>query len=279
LLKKSPEIIIATPGRLIDFVSSNVISLQRVTYLVLDEADRMLDMGFEPQIRSITGRIRKDRQTLMWSATWNKSVQGIAKDFLKDPMIVNIGSVDLSANHKVTQKFFFVKENEKVQSLLKFMNKVYTGFKILIFSSTKRNVDEITTILRENGWPSLAIHGDKKQNEREWVLKEFKRGSAPILVATDVAARGLDISDIQIVINYDMTHEIDNYVHRIGRTARAGKLGTSITFFAPGDMAMAIKLKEILLEANQEIPKELEKLISLQKQKGRSRYSQKRKFE
>jgi len=174
-LRKQPEICIATPGRLIDFISEGVISLNRITYLVLDEADRMLDMGFEPQIRSITGQIRPDRQTLMWSATWNQQVQGIAKDFLNDPVIVNIGSVDISANHKVYQKFVFLQHNDKTQRLLELMNDVMDGNKVLIFAGTKKSCDEICQLLREDGWPCLSIHGDKKQNEREWVLKEFKK--------------------------------------------------------------------------------------------------------
>jgi len=223
----------------------------------------MLDMGFEPQIRSITGQIRPDRQTLMWSATWNQQVQGIAKDFLNDPVIVNIGSVDISANHKVYQKFVFLQHNDKTQRLLELMNDVMDGNKVLIFAGTKKSCDEICQLLREDGWPCLSIHGDKKQNEREWVLKEFKKGNSPILVATDVAARGLDINDIQLVINFDMPHELETYVHRIGRTARAGKTGVSISFFAPGDIGLAVQLKTLLLEANQEIPKQLDKLITL----------------
>jgi len=140
--------------------------------------------------------------------------------------------------------------------------------------------------LREDGWPSVAIHGDKKQNEREWVIKEFKKGSAPILIATDVAARGLDINDIKIVINYDMTGEIETYVHRIGRTARAGKDGISITFFSPSDIGMSKKVQEILIEAKQEVPKQLDKLLNLQKNSKRSanfdnqsgRFDKKRKY-
>jgi ATP-dependent RNA helicase DDX5/DBP2 len=192
-LSRGVEVCIATPGRLIDMLEAGKTNLRRVTYLVLDEADRMLDMGFEPQIRKIIGQIRPDRQTLMWSATWPKEVRALASDFLQDFIQVNIGSMELAANHRITQIVEVVTEMEKRDRMIKHMEKVMENKenKILIFVGTKRVADEITRFLRQDGWPALSIHGDKQQNERDWVLDQFKTGKSPIMVATDVASRGI----------------------------------------------------------------------------------------
>lgn len=192
-LSRGVEVCIATPGRLIDMLEAGKTNLRRVTYLVLDEADRMLDMGFEPQIRKIISQIRPDRQTLMWSATWPKEVRALAKDFLNDFIQVNIGSMDLSANHRITQIVEVCNESEKRDKMIRHMEKIMDNKdnKILIFTGTKRVADEITRFLRQDGWPALSIHGDKQQNERDWVLDQFKTGKSPIMVATDVASRGI----------------------------------------------------------------------------------------
>lgn len=190
-LRRGVEIVIATPGRLIDMLESRVTNLRRVTYLVLDEADRMLDMGFEPQIRKIIQQIRPDRQTLLWSATWPKEIQSLANEFLKDPYQVLIGSADLKANHRISQHFDFPGEADKYPKLIRILEKEMDGRRILIFCETKRGCDTVTRQLRMDGWPALSIHGDKTQNERDWVLKEFRDGKHPIMIATDVAARGL----------------------------------------------------------------------------------------
>ncbi|KIW08159.1 ATP-dependent RNA helicase DBP2, variant [Verruconis gallopava] len=192
-LQRGVEVCIATPGRLIDMLESGKTNLRRVTYLVLDEADRMLDMGFEPQIRKIIGQIRPDRQTCMWSATWPKEVRQLAADFQTDFIQVNIGSLDLSANHRITQIVEVVSEMEKRDRMIKHLEKIMENRenKVLIFTGTKRVADDITRFLRQDGWPALSIHGDKQQNERDWVLNEFKTGKSPIMVATDVASRGI----------------------------------------------------------------------------------------
>jgi ATP-dependent RNA helicase DDX5/DBP2 len=262
-LRDGVEIVIATPGRMIDFLEGGDTNLKRVTYLVLDEADRMLDMGFEPQVRKITSQVRPDRQTLMWSATWPKEVQKLARDICReDPVHINVGSLDLRTAHTIRQYVEVVAEADKRSRLKRLLEKVMDGSKILIFAQTKRDGDQLTREMRLDGWPALCIHGDKKQEERDWVLKEFKAGKSPILVATDVASRGLDVKDIKYVINYDFPGQIEDYIHRVGRTGRAGATGSSYTFFTQDKFRHAKDLIKVLREANQPVPHELEKLAN-----------------
>ncbi|XP_062087672.1 DEAD-box ATP-dependent RNA helicase 20 [Humulus lupulus] len=256
-LQKGVEIVIATPGRLIDMMESHHTNLRRVTYLVLDEADRMLDMGFDPQIRKIVSQIRPDRQTLYWSATWPKEVEQLSRQFLYNPYKVIIGSQDLKANHAIRQHVDIVSENQKYNKLVKLLEDIMDGSRILIFMDTKKGCDQITRQLRMDGWPALSIHGDKSQAERDWVLSEFKAGKSPIMTATDVAARGLDVKDVKYVINYDFPGSLEDYVHRIGRTGRAGAKGTAYTFFTAANARFAKDLINILEEAGQKISPEL----------------------
>ncbi|KAL5503865.1 DBP2_2 [Sanghuangporus vaninii] len=260
-LQRGVEIVIATPGRLIDMLETGKTNLRRVTYLVMDEADRMLDMGFEPQIRKIVSQIRPDRQTLMFSATWPKDVQKLANDFLHDMIQVNIGSMELTANHNIAQIVEICTDFEKRTKLIKHLDYISTqNAKVLIFVGTKRVADDITKYLRQDGWPALAIHGDKEQRERDWVLGEFKAGRSPILIATDVASRGLDVKDVGYVINYDFPNNCEDYIHRIGRTGRAGQTGTSYTFFTTENAKSARELLTILREAKADIPPQLEEM-------------------
>ncbi|CAG8183037.1 unnamed protein product [Penicillium nalgiovense] len=262
-LSRGVEVCIATPGRLIDMLEAGRTNLRRVTYLVLDEADRMLDMGFEPQIRKIIGQIRPDRQTCMWSATWPKDVRQLASDFLSDYIQVNVGSTDLSANHRITQIVEVISDFEKRDKMIKHLEKIMEdrSNKCIIFTGTKRVADDITRFLRQDGWPALSIHGDKQQNERDWVLNEFKQGKSPIMVATDVASRGIDVRDITHVLNYDYPNNSEDYVHRIGRTARAGAKGTAITFFTTDNSKQARDLITILTEAKQQIDPRLAEMV------------------
>ncbi|KAL5532837.1 DBP2_1 [Sanghuangporus sanghuang] len=263
-LQRGVEIVIATPGRLIDMLESGKTNLRRVTYLVMDEADRMLDMGFEPQIRKIVSQIRPDRQTLMFSATWPKDVQKLANDFLHDFIQVNIGSTELTANHSICQIIEVCTDFEKRNKLIQHLERISTeNAKVLIFVGTKRVADDITKYLRQDGWPALAIHGDKEQRERDWVLGEFKAGRSPILIATDVASRGLDVKDIGYVINYDFPNNLEDYVHRIGRTGRAGMEGTAFTYFTTENARSARDLITILREAKAEVPYELEEMARI----------------
>ncbi|KAK9926819.1 hypothetical protein M0R45_024029 [Rubus argutus] len=250
-LRRGVEIVIATPGRLIDMLEAQHTNLRRVTYLVLDEADRMLDMGFEPQIRKIVSQTRPDRQTLYWSATWPREVETLARQFLRNPYKVIIGSASLKANQSIKQVVEVVSEFEKYNRLIKLLKESVVGSRILIFVETKKGCDHVTKQLRMDGWPALSIHGDKNQAERDWVLAEFKSGRCPIMTATDVAARGLDVKDIKCVINYDFPSSLEDYVHRIGRTGRAGATGTALTFFTESNGKFARELIKILQEAGQ----------------------------
>ncbi|KAF7397768.1 hypothetical protein HZH68_008990 [Vespula germanica] len=284
-LERGVEICIATPGRLIDFLERETTNLRRCTYLVLDEADRMLDMGFEPQIRKIIEQIRPDRQILMWSATWPKEVRALAEDFLTDYTHLNIGSLTLSANHNIVQIVDVCQEFEKDIKLYRLLQEIGTEKenKTIIFVETKRKVDDITRNIRRDGWQALSIHGDKNQQERDHVLQEFRSGRAPILVATDVAARGLEaqssltqcgvlpvlgrhnVDDVKYVINFDYPSSSEDYIHRIGRTGRRRQTGTAYAFFTSHNMKHAGDLIEVLREAGQNINPRLSEMAEMAK--------------
>uniref|UniRef100_A0A7S2XX29 RNA helicase n=1 Tax=Fibrocapsa japonica TaxID=94617 RepID=A0A7S2XX29_9STRA len=275
-LKRGIEIAIATPGRLIDHLESGATNLRRVTYLVLDEADRMLDMGFEPQIRKIVSQIRPDRQTLMWSATWPKEVQGLARDFLTNYYQVTVGSLELSANKDVTQIIECLEDFGKYRKLQEHLREGGGHLKTLIFVETKKGCDALTRSLRMDGYHARCIHGDKNQDERDWVLREFREDKIELLVATDVAARGLDVKNIVRVVNFDFPGNMEDYVHRIGRCGRAGAKGTAISFFASKNAKMARELIEILNKNGSHVPQELAQFQGMSygggRGGGRSRY-------
>ncbi|XP_043464027.1 DEAD-box ATP-dependent RNA helicase 20-like isoform X2 [Leptopilina heterotoma] len=280
-LERGVEICIATPGRLIDFLEKGTTNLRRCTYLVLDEADRMLDMGFEPQIRKIIEQIRPDRQVLMWSATWPKEVQALAEDFLNDYIQVNIGSLMLAANHNIRQIIEICQEHEKEAKLSKLLRELgcERGNKTIIFVETKKKVDDITKTIKREGWSAIAIHGDKSQPERDYVLSEFRTGKTAILVATDVAARGLDVEDVKYVVNFDYPNSSEDYIHRIGRTGRCQSAGTAYAFFTPNNARQAKELISVLEEAGQTINPQLAEMSNSQRHqygKGRQRWSNNR---
>ncbi|KAK0168719.1 hypothetical protein PV327_002493 [Microctonus hyperodae] len=265
-LERGVEIVIATPGRLIDFLERGTTNLRRTTYLVLDEADRMLDMGFEPQIRKIIEQIRPDRQVLMWSATWPKEVRNLAEEYLTDYTQLNVGSLSLSANHNILQIVDVCQEHEKEAKLGTLLQEIGNvnddGGKTIIFVETKKKVENITRNIRRYGWPAVCMHGDKSQQERDYVLREFRNKKGSILVATDVAARGLDVDDVKYVINFDYPSSSEDYIHRIGRTGRSQSTGTSYAFFTPQNGRQAKDLINVLQEANQVINPKLSELAT-----------------
>jgi len=261
-LEAGAELVVACPGRLLDFIHSKTTNMFRCSFLIMDEADRMLDMGFEQQIRKILGQCRKERQTLMYSATWPKEVRRLAEDFLVTPSMITVGSSSdqLMANPKIKQLVDVVDEWDKPVRFTRFMDKAYSSGKIvktIVFTETKKNCDFLAQELGKRGWPVAPIHGDKDQRQRDSVLRDFRGGRIPILIATDVAARGLDISDVEYVINYDFPSTIEDYVHRIGRTARGDKSGISYTLVSKSGTHNIKQLIEVMQAAKQEIPRQL----------------------
>ncbi|KAK6866789.1 ATP-dependent RNA helicase DED1 [Candida tropicalis] len=261
-LDRGCDLLVATPGRLKDLLERGKVSLANIKYLVLDEADRMLDMGFEPQIRHIVEECDMpevtDRQTLMFSATFPRDIQMLARDFLKDYVFLSVGRVG-STSENITQKILYVEDEDKKSVILDLLAANENGLTI-VFTETKRMADQLADFLYDQGFPATAIHGDRSQYEREKALAAFKNGAAPILVATAVAARGLDIPNVGHVINFDLPSDIDDYVHRIGRTGRAGNVGIATSFFNRGNKNVVKGLIEILSEANQPIPDFLTKV-------------------
>ncbi|KAL1523138.1 hypothetical protein AB1Y20_018093 [Prymnesium parvum] len=271
-LRKAPEVVVATPGRLTELLAKKKTELSRCTYVVVDEADRMLDLGFVPQLRGLLQQMRPDRQTLMFSATWPAEVQALASTFLLPGfLLLEVGGALVhagKANTQIAQHVLVCSEPAKLGKLVGLLEALMDGSKILIFCNSKRRCDSLTRELRVDGWPCLAIHGDKSQEERDWVLQEFKDGRQPVLAATDVAQRGLDIKDIKYVINYDCPGTSEGYVHRIGRTGRAGASGCAYTLVTPEDARVAPDLVEVLRGSGQEVPSELAQLANAARYKS-----------
>lgn len=233
-LKKKPQIIIGTPGRLLDHINRKTIRLDDVQTIVLDEADEMLDMGFMEDIQSILKLVPEERQTMLFSATMPPNIQRLAQQFLKNPQHVSVIPKQISAP-LIDQAYIEVPERQKFEALSRLIDMESPELAI-VFGRTKRRVDELAEGLQKRGYSADGLHGDLSQNQRDAVMRKFRDGSIDVLVATDVAARGLDVSGVTHVINFDLPQDPESYVHRIGRTGRAGKEGTAWSFVTPREI-------------------------------------------
>jgi ATP-dependent RNA helicase RhlE len=243
-LKAGVDIVVATPGRLLDLLEQKLLRITKVEILVLDEADRMLDMGFEEELEAVLHRLQPKRQNMLFSATMPKSIAALAHRILKNPQRVEVTRQSSVGDH-ITQKLIYCKQDHKFQLLKKLLKE--TDMELaLVFTRTKNIADQVVEYLAQNRIPSRALHGGKNQDERERALDNFKDKIIKVLIATDIASRGIDIEGVTHIINFDLPLEIESYVHRIGRTGRAGKKGASISFCDPSEDDLLKRIEELL---------------------------------
>jgi ATP-dependent RNA helicase RhlE len=247
-IRHGANIAVGTTGRVLDHVKNATLDLSALEMIILDEADKMLDMGFIDEIRLIMAQVPKERQSIMFSATFTHSIKSLAKSFLKNPIFIEIDKEYLSSQ-KVNQKVCFVNEEEKMNRLCEFIHK-NSWKQVLLFSNTKLKADQIVDNLKQLNIKSKAIHGDKSQSMRNQALKEFKEEKIDVLVATDVAARGIDIVNLPYVINFELPLKVEDYIHRVGRTGRAGKEGVAISLISEAEQS---KLEQIETLINKQI--------------------------
>ena len=265
-LKRGVEIIVCTPGRLTDLLMANsgkVTNLKRVTFVVLDEADRMFDMGFEPQVLNILQGTRSDRQTVLFSATFPKQMEALARRILKKPLEILVGGRSVVCDD-VSQIVHVLNEDDKFVKLLAVLGQWYetNARRILVFVDRQDSADYLFRDLLRKGYPCISLHGGKDQSDRESTISDFKNGHVSIMIATSVAARGLDVKELDLVINYDCPNHLEDYVHRVGRTGRAGQKGTAITFICYGQEKYSVDLVRALKESNALVPDELEQMAT-----------------
>lgn len=249
-LKQGVEILVATPGRLLDHVEQKTVQLNQVQVLVLDEADRMLDMGFMPDLKRILALLPKQRQTLMFSATFSNEIKKLADDFLTKPTLIEVARSN-ATNDNVEQNLYAVDSHDKQKLLVQLLQQD-NAKQVIVFTKTKLSASRLSRALQKQGVNADAIHGDKSQKERLEALEAFKAGKTQALVATDVAARGLDISELPMVINYEIPTSPEDYVHRIGRTGRAGASGIAISLMSPEEEKYWLEIEKLIKKS---IPK------------------------
>ncbi|CAN0842981.1 DEAD-box ATP-dependent RNA helicase 5 [Linum grandiflorum] len=274
-LKSGVDIVIGTPGRLRDLMEMEVCHLKDVSFVVLDEADRMLDMGFRQEVQAILSTTASARQMIMFSATWPLDVHKLAEEHMDpNPVKVVVGSEDTAANHDVMQIVEVVDDRLRDDRLLTLLEKYHKTQKnrVIVFALYQKEAERLEGMLRRSGWKVVGIHGNKAQAQRTNALSLFKTGSCPLMVATDVAARGLDVPDVEVVINYSFPLTTEDYVHRIGRTGRAGKKGVAHTFFTHHNKGLAGELVNVLREAKQIVPESLLKFGTHVKKKESKLY-------
>ncbi|CAN1354129.1 DEAD-box ATP-dependent RNA helicase 5 [Linum perenne] len=274
-LKSGVDIVIGTPGRLRDLMEMDVCHLKEVSFVVLDEADRMLDMGFRQEVQAILSTTASARQMIMFSATWPLDVHKLAEEHMDpNPVKVVVGSEDTAANHDVMQIVEVVDDRLRDDRLLALLEKYHKTQKnrVIVFALYQKEAERLEGMLRRSGWKVVGIHGNKAQAQRTNALSLFKTGSCPLMVATDVAARGLDVPDVEVVINYSFPLTTEDYVHRIGRTGRAGKKGVAHTFFTHHNKGLAGELVNVLREAKQIVPESLLKFGTHVKKKESKLY-------
>jgi ATP-dependent RNA helicase DDX46/PRP5 len=266
-LKKGAEIIVCTPGRMIDLLTANsgrVTNLKRVTYVVLDEADRMFDMGFEPQVMKIINNIRPDRQTVLFSATFPKQMDSLARKILHKPLEITVGGRSVVAA-EIEQVVEVRPEDTKFNRLLEILGQMYNEdpeCRTLIFVDRQEAADNLLRELMRKGYLCMSLHGGKDQVDRDSTIADFKSGVVPIVIATSVAARGLDVKQLKLVVNFDAPNHMEDYVHRAGRTGRAGNKGTCVTFITPEQDRYSVDIYRAVKASNGTVPKELEELAN-----------------
>lgn len=266
-LKRGAEFIVCTPGRMIDLLAANsgrVTNLKRVTYVVLDEADRMFDMGFEPQVMRIIGNIRPDRQTVLFSATFPSQMEALARKVLIKPVEIVVGARSVVAA-EVSQIVEVRTDSTKFARLLEILGELYDkeeDARSLVFVDRQESADSLLSDLMKRGYATMSLHGGKDQIDRDSTISDFKAGVSQILVATSVAARGLDVKQLKLVVNYDCPNHMEDYVHRVGRTGRAGNKGTAVTFITPDQERYAHDIAKALKLSGQDVPEEVQKLVT-----------------
>jgi ATP-dependent RNA helicase DDX46/PRP5 len=267
-LKRGAEIVVCTPGRMIDLLAANagrVTNLRRVTYVVLDEADRMFDMGFEPQVMKIMANIRPDRQTVLFSATFPRNMEALARKSLNKPIEIVVGGKSVVAP-EITQIVEVRNEDAKFVRLLEILGNLYSDeanedARALIFVERQEAADNLLRELMRKGYPCMSIHGGKDQIDRDSTIEDFKAGIFPVLIATSVAARGLDVKQLKLVVNYDAPNHLEDYVHRAGRTGRAGNTGTAVTFLTEDQERYSVDLAKALKQSGQKVPEPVQKMV------------------